>query len=234
MTTTTAGPVLFARGRTRRPQVPRRVLGIDPGGAWTGLCLTDPGHTIVQALTVSRYAVPGYAPARDFHARNAKHWQALANSGHSRHLDYDQAYVERLAATLTRLLDAYGPFDVVVEGMNPAAMFLRPNAFKAEIARQTCIAYTTVLALVPGACVVEPGDKRGQWGEPRHGGAGTTRHYPPPLLGGQPPAFWATDTERVKEAATGWPGTWTVPHPHDHPREAFDHITHALMTGRIR
>jgi hypothetical protein len=220
--------VLYARGRTIRPDVPARVLGIDPGGGWTGMALADPGFQILQAFTVSRYAVPDYNPALDYHARNAKQWTRLRNSGLARSHAYDQAYVERLRETLSWLVAEYGPFAVVVEGMEPSVIHMRPSPLKAETARQTTLAEGAVLGMIPGAIVVPSGDDRGKWGQPAHGGAGTEQHYPPGLCGRAKKHYRLNDTTLVNPRFG-----WTPPDSLEHPREAYDHITHAVLAGML-
>jgi hypothetical protein len=221
--------VLYARGRTIRPDVPTRVLGIDPGGGWTGLTLTAPGYEVLQAFTISRYATPGYQPDLDYHARNAKQWTHLRNSGLARSHAYDQAYVERLRATLVWLASEYSPFTVVVEGMDPSVIHMHPSPLKAETARQTTIAYAAILGMVPAAIVAGSGGDRGKWGQPAHGGAGTAKHYPPALCGrSKGKGFHPNDTDLVS-ARLGW----NTPEALEHPREAYDHITHAILTGLL-
>jgi hypothetical protein len=220
--------MLYARGRTIRPDVPYRVVGIDGGGGWTGITVADPGFQVLDAFTVSRYAVSGYNPALDYQPRNCKQWTRLRNSGLARSLEYDQLYVARLRDKLGWVLQAYRPRKVVLEGMDPSVIHMNHSPYKAETARQTTIAYAAVLGMLEDVIVVASGDDRGKWGQPSHGGAGMERHYPPELCGRAKRHFHPSDTRLVK-AAFGW----KPPESMEHPREAYDHITHAVLVGLL-
>jgi hypothetical protein len=222
-TPTEGGCMLYAKGRTIRPDVPCRVLGIDPGGGWTGFCIADPGFQVPEAFTISRYAVDGYDPERDFHARNCKHWTRLRNSGKALSHLYDGLYLDRVIDKIAWAVQTYKPAAVVLEGMDPSVIHMAHSPFKAETARQTTLVYGGVRAVVRGAIVVPSGGDRGKWGQPAHGGAGQEHHYPPELCGRAKRSFHPSDTVAVK-ARFGWKMESL-----EHPRESYDHITAAVQ-----
>lgn len=219
--------MLYAKGRTPRPDVPYRVLGIDPGGGWTGLCVAAPGYQVLDAFTVSRYAVPGYNPDLDYHPRNCKQWSRLRNSGRALSLLYDGQYLDRVIDKVAWVIQAYQPAAVVLEGMNPSVIHMAHSPYKAETARQTSVIYGGVRAVIRGAIVVQSGDDRGKWGQPAHGGAGQDQHYPPELCGRSKVAFHPSDTKIVK-ARFGWKMEAL-----EHPRESYDHITAAVQADLL-